>query len=345
MASIRKEGKFYKIYFYADGKQYKKSLKTTSRKVAEQIKRKIEEEIVRGIFQIEDYTYRSQKSLSEFFDEVEAYSKANNKSDRTIERELGIFKNFKIYFSDILIRSITVKKIESYKAYLLNEKKFSPNGINIELRHLSAAFSVAVKFNYIKENPFKKVKKVRVPKKNPIFLTIEEAENLLNMTFNTTLFPSIMISLNTGARVSEICKLRWEDIDLENRIIQLDGKGSKDRTVPIPDVLCNYLSNLERKSDYVITSSRDRKTISNQFRDYADKIGLNKFTFHNLRDTYASWLVQRGVSLKVIQELLGHESIQTTMIYAHLSPDQRFEAVKVLDEKISPITNLLPLTK
>ena len=67
------------------------------------------------------------------------------------------------------------------------------------------------------------------------------------------------------------------------------------------------------------------------FRLIADKAELHEFTFHNLRDTYASWLVQQGVSLKIIQELLGHESIQTTLIYAHLAPDSRMVAAEVID--------------
>lgn len=85
---------------------------------------------------------------------------------------------------------------------------------------------------------------------------------------------------------------------------------------------------------FVVTGSRDPKEISRQFRGYADQVGLQRFTFHNLRDTYASWLVQRGVNLKIIQELLGHESIHTTLIYAHLAPDSRFSAVKVIDEQL-----------
>jgi integrase len=79
-----------------------------------------------------------------------------------------------------------------------------------------------------------------------------------------------------------------------------------------------------------MTGSRLRGEISRQFRGYADQVGLKNFTFHNLRDTYASWLVQKGINLKVIQELLGHDAIQTTMIYAHLAPGDKRQAAIVI---------------
>lgn len=133
------------------------------------------------------------------------------------------------------------------------------------------------------------------------------------------------------ARISEITNLKWKDIDFLYRKIKLFGKGSKERIVPIPETLKNYLEIINNKNDYIIHSSRDRNEVTRQFRKYANQIGLSNFTFHNLRDTYASWMVQRGVSLKVIQELLGHESIQTTMIYAHLAPEENMIASKIIN--------------
>lgn len=95
-----------------------------------------------------------------------------------------------------------------------------------------------------------------------------------------------------------------------------------------------FKSRLQQKG-FVVTSKALAADVTRQFRKYADRINLHYFTFHNLRDTYASWLVQKGINLKIIQELLGHESIQTTLIYAHLAPDNRFQAVKVIDNILS----------
>ncbi len=87
-----------------------------------------------------------------------------------------------------------------------------------------------------------------------------------------------------------------------------------------------------------MTGSTKIDVISHKFRKAADELGLRQFTFHNLRDTYASWMVQSGVNLKIIQELLGHESIQTTLIYAHLAPDSRFIAAQVIDQQLENVS-------
>ncbi len=332
MASIRREGPYYKIYFYYGNKLHKKSLKTSSKKVAEQIKRKIEDELAAGKFRLENY-FQLDITLADFLAEAAQYSQ-NNKSRTTYEREKIIYRNFLNFCGNILLANVSLKLIEAYKEHLLKHKGFKPSGVNIELRHLSAAFSLAVKYEYLPKNPFKQMTKLKVPKKKPIFLTPEQAATLLNHTRGRSIYQHIFIALHTGARVSEICNLKWEDVDLKNRTVKFFGKGSKERTVPIPEGLREFLSRLERGSEFVVTGSRNTKEIARQFREYADQVGLERFTFHNLRDTYASWLVQRSVNLKVIQELLGHESIQTTLIYAHLAPDSRFAAVKAIDEQL-----------
>ncbi len=330
MAFIRKEGKYYKVYFQIGNKKYKRSTRTTSRKIAEDIRKKIENEIATGIFKIENYSPRDQKLLKEFLAEATRFAKTN-KSTRTVEREIVVYKNFLGYCKNIPLSAVTVKLIEAYKVYLQDEREFSPNSINIELRHLSAAFSLAVKYNYLPKNPFRQVRKVKTPKKKPLFLTFEQAEKLLAHTANRSVYQYILIALNTGARISEVCHLKWKNVDLNHRLITIEGKGSKERVVPIPQQLLEFLKERENSQEYVVTGSRSRTEITHQFRVYADEIGLNEYTFHNLRHTYASWLVQNGVNLKIIQELLGHESIQTTLIYAHLAPDNKYQAVKVLN--------------
>ena len=331
MACIVKEGKNYQIYFYLGKKKFKRSSKTSSKKLADDLRKKIENEIATGIFKLENYSPRRQKSLGEFFEEAIIYSKTN-KSERTAEREDLVYNNFKKFCGDIPLYMISVKKIEKYKSFLKDEKKFAPGGINLELRHLSTAFSLAKKYGYIAENPFKMVNKVKVPKKKPKFITPVKAEELLKYTKGRNIFQYIFVALNTGARISEIINMKWEDVHLESMIINIHGKGSKERIVPIPSLLYKFLKKKPKNGEYVMTGCRLRGEIWRQFRKYADDKGLKNITFHNLRDTYASWMVQNGVNLKVIQELLGHESIQTTLIYAHLAPDNKFEAVKVLDK-------------
>ncbi len=332
MASIVKEGKYYKIYYLYGGKRHKQSLKTSSKKIAEKIKLDIENKIAQDLFNISEYSSNNIKYLLEFFEEAEKYSKVNKAKSSCI-RESRVFRNFFAFCGNIPLKTVTPKLIEKYKLHLQEEKGFMASGINIELRHLSSSFSLAVNYSYILENPFKKSKKIKTPKKKPKFLTEKQAKTLLHHTEGRAVYPLIFIALNTGARIAEVCSLKWKNIDLENSMLTLFGKGSKERTIPIPQKLLNYLNNLPKPNEWVIQGGRIPEDKTKQFRKYADQIGLNEFTFHNLRDTYASWLVQSGINLKVIQDLLGHESIQTTLIYAHLSPDSRIAAVKILDDK------------
>jgi integrase len=152
---------------------------------------------------------------------------------------------------------------------------------------------------------------------------------------NTSCYVHILIALSTGARAMKITKLKWVDIDFSSRVLILDGKGSKERRVPIPENLYSNLLVNRKTKGFVCDGTRNPSEVSKRFR------------FHNLRDTYASWLVQNGINLKIIQELMGHEAIQTTLIYAHLAPANKFEAVKVLNKLLpdptDSVTVLLPL--
>jgi len=194
---------------------------------------------------------------------------------------------------------------------------------------LRSLFSSAVKYKYIISNPFKESSELPTPKKLPAYITKEKADELLNFIRDLNIHTPVMIALYTGARISEICRLEWEDIDLKNKTVILDGKGRKERRVPIPEILRKYLLFIRSDTKYVLYGTRDRREITREFRKYADECDI-KQTFHNLRDTYASWLVQKGVSLQVVQKLLGHENIRTTMIYAHLAPNNLEDAVSKL---------------
>ena len=325
MASLFKRGQYWYIAFYYDGQKIKKSLHTNSLTMARQIKSKIESEIISNKFNLSEFTGNS-KTLKKFVPEAISYAEIN-KAQSTAMIDKRVLKSFFNFAGDIPLRNINIKLIEKYKNYLL-KRGLKPAGINIHLRHLSSIFSLAVNYNYIQINPFKRVKKIPVPSKKPIFLSKKQAHALLKATKGKTIYDYIMISLNTGARAEEAVRLDWKDIDLKNRILKLYGKGSKERVIPINNVLYEFL--IERKGKSLKRNIRP-DNVSKLFRKEADKLGLFEYTFHSLRHTFASWLAQSGNSLKVIQELLGHEDIKTTMIYAHLIPDNKISAVKSLE--------------
>ena len=98
----------------------------------------------------------------------------------------------------------------------------------------------------------------------------------------------------------------------------------------MPQKLIEYLVSLKKSGEYVAPGMRSKNRISRRFRYYADQIGLNTFTFHNLRDTYASFMVQNGMHLVAVKELLGHEDIRTTLIYAGIAPENKMQAIEIM---------------
>lgn len=326
----------YYISYNYHGTRHRLATGTSKKQQALIIKTRLDQDLLSGKFNLSAFMGHSAVTLDDFLQQAIGYARIN-KSPRTAEREAYIMENFKNFAgADLQLDRINQEMIERYKIYLLQERKFKASGVNIELRHLSAVFSLAIKYKYLSVNPFKGVNKLPVPRKLPRYLTPEQAKTLLDHLHERPLYLPVAIALGTGARISEICQLQWRNIDFKHNQVIVDGKGSKERMVPVPEYLVWILKDTPCGSadEYVLGEWRDRKIISKRFGEVITKLNMQPFMFHNLRDTYASWLVQDGVPLKVIQELLGHSSIQTTMIYAHLADDSKQLAVRVINSRM-----------
>ena len=137
-------------------------------------------------------------------------------------------------------------------------------------------------------------------------------------------------------RRSEILGLTWERVDFARGVIQLERtKNGRRREVPMNRAVYDALSVVKGADQ---TGPVFRKlngaawgSVRTAFARAVEDARIDNFRFHDLRHTFASWLVMRGRSLKEVQELLGHSSLTMTMRYAHLSPDRLREAVMALD--------------
>ena len=147
----------------------------------------------------------------------------------------------------------------------------------------------------------------------------------------------VELVLNSGLRKSELLHLKWSDIDLKNRLLFIwDTKNKESRSIPLNDNAVKVIIRIPRnlKSEYLFPSP------VNQLKPWVDfrkdwkkalrKAGIEDFTFHDLRHTFASHLVMAGVDLKTVQELLGHKSIEMTLRYAHLSSSHKKYGVDTL---------------
>ncbi len=233
---------------------------------------------------------------------------------------------------DCLLTSLTAQHPDRYKVTRLADK-VSGVTVNVELRGLRAVMNVALRWKLVSENPFAKVELVRVPDVPPVFLTKAHFQKLVSLIKEGWLRDVVFFAVSTGMRRGEILNLRWEQIDLPRRLIHVQSnptfktKQGKRRTLPLNEVAFQLLSNrVGRSASPYVFTARDEKVaesyLSHSFKDYARLAGLSeRVHFHSLRHTFASWLVQDGVSLYEVQKLLGHSNIAVTQVYSHLQPE------------------------
>lgn len=204
----------------------------------------------------------------------------------------------------------------------LQSKKKAPKTINL--------YKDAVRYfiiTILKKTDFPKIKCSKEPKKLPIILSVQEIQSILAVTTNPK--HKLLLSLSYGAwlRVSEIVKLRIQDIDLERGTIHIRGaKGQKDRITLFPHWCTDLFAMIVRgkaPDEVVISSERwgsiDPRTAQAVFSQACKKATIKKqATFHSLRHSFATHLLEQGVDVRYVQELLWHSNIRTTQIYTHV---------------------------
>lgn len=214
--------------------------------------------------------------------------------------------------------------------------------MNRLLGNLKHIMTMAVEWELLENNPLYKVKSLRVPKRTERVLTPEEETRLLTACSQVRtphLRSMVLLALNTGMRKGEILGLRWEHIDLGNRLITVyNGKTTdSDRPIPMNDAVANLISGLQGKAKggFVFPSDRNK---GERFRD--PKVGFTKAVrlakiphvrFHDLRHTFATRLARIGVDLVTVRSLLGHTTIRMTERYVHSLADVKMAAVRRLD--------------
>ncbi len=198
------------------------------------------------------------------------------------------------------------------------------------------------------------VKKIKLPKLNNIrlrFLSYEEADQLLTTLKkkSSQVHDQTLIALHCGLRFGEIANLTLSDIDIIHGIIQIRDPKGESRQAYMTDEVKIILSSRAPKeaTDLIFQSTKGTKQVyvSKTFGRTVSELGYNngiidrrhKLVFHSLRHTFGSWLAMQGTPLLTIKELLGHKSIEMTMRYAHLIPDQKQAAVKELIKNFSTV--------
>lgn len=214
---------------------------------------------------------------------------------------------------------------ENIRNFLLSceEKWLSPESRNL--------FLSAIKYYYrniIKRRQKIEIQSAKKPKSLPTVLSRREIQKMIDSIKNTK--HKILISLTYGAglRVSESVNIKVQDIDLEELTIQIrQAKWQKDRISVLPEKLIHDLKNLtagKMKDEYVFASERGWKlttrTAQKIFENALKSSGIKKdATFHSLRHSFATHLLENWVDVRYVQELLGHRNIRTTQLYTQVT--------------------------
>ncbi|MEW6702650.1 MAG: tyrosine-type recombinase/integrase, partial [Bacteroidota bacterium] len=281
-------------------------------------------------------------SLLDFKKEYVEYLKPM-KSKRYITSIELSFNQFISYCGDISLNQITTQILDRFISSTFARTQ---RGAHQYYRTLKAAFNKAIEWNYIETNPFTKVKFPRLTKVYPVFITEDELLIILANTQYQYLKDIFTVAFYTGMRLGELINMKWNWIDFfKNQITvkcsdEFVTKSQKERIIPMSEkvkavLTTRYQNSKHQLSEVVFYRQEGRmlhqETISKQFKDAVRRSNLNdKIHFHSLRHSFASLLVQRGVSLYVVKELLGHEDLTTTQIYSHLQQQNLRDAVNLL---------------
>ncbi len=254
--------------------------------------------------------------------------------DKTI-RELKIrnysYKTIKSYTYS-LEKYFSFKKIGFEQLDMENIKNFLESlenkGVSPQTRNLILN---AIKFYYI--NVLKSAQKIEIhsAKKNkslPVVLSRNEIVEIIMSTKNIKHRLLLSLAYGSGLRVSEVINIKVGDVDLSELTIHLkEAKGKKDRITIFPIKIKNDIEHLiagKGKDDFIFESERGGKlterTAQKVFKNSLKKAGIKKdATFHSLRHSFATHLLENGVDVRYVQELLGHQNIRTTQIYTHVT--------------------------
>lgn len=256
---------------------------------------------------------------------MDNYAKANKKSWLTDEFRL---RNLLDFFGEYQLKAITPLLIEKFKASRLDAGN-SKSTVNRYLALLKIVFRLAADWGYSDSSPLKNVRLFsEKDTQKERYLTDAEERALLEHS-TPRLRPIVLFALHTGMRRGEILSLKWADVDLSRKVIRVEtAKNGRTRFIPINSTLSEELDKL-RSARGKSTLVFPYKSVRTAFENACKKAKL-ALRFHDLRHTFATRLVEKGVDLITVQHLLGHHSVTMTQRYTHSSDDRKMSAVQLL---------------
>jgi len=259
--------------------------------------------------------------MEKYLKQVENELKLRNYSPKTIKSYLGCLNDYLRTKKD----NFEKVDVDIIRDFLLKKKDggLSSSTINVYLHSIKFFYS-----DIVKSNRQINLKFAKTASKLPVVLSRSEIQIIIGGIANAKHHLLISLAYASGLRVSEAINLKIKDIDLGELTIHLkSAKGNKDRITIFPEKIKNNIINLianRQGNDYLFESERGGKlterTAQKVFENALKKSGIKKdATFHSLRHSFATHLLENGVDVRYVQELLGHQNIRTTQLYTQVT--------------------------
>ena len=345
----------YEVNIYnVNGKKISKRFKIKSDAVAFETKSKNEKresKLVNSKLKTADITI--EQALEEFMNPKLTLRR------KTVGKYKNFVKQFKLfvegqglkYVSEFTPDHATLLLLEVTKERSIPESNRTlvpkPKTVNGFLAVIKSFFHEEVVKGHIVKSPMLHIKNLKVQKAKPEFYTEAEIKLFFEQEMDDAYRLAFQGLLYTGMRIDELSNIHWSDVDFEKKLIKVTRKpgfnpktANSERAIPIAEPLYNELCKLQKKKisqTYVFTSIEGKQIRERTLLGVCKRIAkaaeiTGRAFLHKFRHTYATHLVINRVPLERVQKLLGHSSINETLIYAHLIPDDMHDDVSVLDK-------------
>lgn len=320
---LYRRGKIYWFRISYEGRRVQTSTGTDNKKLAEKIFHKTHTEIVEGRY------FQTVKAKKIMFKEMVAkYMQKYQK-----QRDVHTVKRLVAVFGHLKLSEVTTEKVSDYRDKRLESVK--PATVYQELALMRKMFNIARReWKWVKDNPVADLS-FSVGRKNARdrWLTLEEELRLLKFSTNPSWLNTLLLTaLHTGMRRGEILNLKWQDVDFKRRLIVVQSsKNGEKRSIPMSKALQNVLQYQRIKHISGRVFPVAVRSLRVAYEKALNKAGIEDFRFHDLRHTFATRLVQRGVDLYRVKELLGHKTVLMTTRYAHHCPESLRSSIEILD--------------
>lgn len=280
-------------------------------------------------------------------------SKVRNLSENTLRSYQTDLLAFEQWCSreGVAVTRVDHRSLRLYLAYL-KQARYSAKTLNRHLSALRGFYKWMQREKLISSDPTLALSNPRAPRNLPHTMTDSDVNRLLESCDVSTAVglrdrAFLEFLYATGARISEVATLRLEQLDLSHGVVRLFGKGSKERIVPLYESAIEWLKKYLQSSRptlllkdktgsshsvlFISVRGKDMSadSLRKVFSSYLTAAGLDSsLSPHAMRHTYATELLGGGADLRIVQELLGHESLSTTQVYTHLSVERLKEAAK-----------------